>query len=111
MTTARGTPKSRSSPKDIGDISSACGNSAPPAVGKYSNKPRVMLDSVAKRDIPGLRTSTPMRARDMSMSNMQATTRAVMTPFLRKKLANIVRKLISNTDAKEAVAAFVSATQ
>nr|MDK8534709.1 hypothetical protein [Gleimia europaea] len=47
----------------------------------------------------------------MSVSNMQATTRAVMTSFLRKKLANIVRKLISNTDAKEEVAALVSTTQ
>ncbi|MGX6513824.1 MAG: hypothetical protein ACWM0S_01355 [Schaalia turicensis] len=45
------------------------------------------------------------------MSNMKATTRAVMTPLLRKKLANMVRKLISNTDVKEAVAALVSATQ
>lgn len=111
MTTARGTAKSRKSPKDIGGILCACGNNAPPAVGKYNNKPRVMLESVAKRDSPCLRISTPMKARDMSVSNMQATTRAVMTSFLRKKLANIVRKLISNTDAKEEVAALVSTTQ
>lgn len=70
-----------------------------------------MLESVAKSDRPCLRVSLPTKAKDMSVSNMKATTRAVMTPRLRKKLANMVRKLISNTDVKEAVTALVSATQ
>ncbi|EPD25988.1 hypothetical protein HMPREF9237_01738 [Actinotignum schaalii FB123-CNA-2] len=70
-----------------------------------------MEDNAENKDSSCLRVSVPTNVRDTSANNKQATTKAVMAPLLRKKPVNVVRKLISNTDAKEVVATLASTTQ